>query len=103
MRKKLTFAIKTSLPKKNYGNKVDKKLQSVINHEKINAIARTVCWQQRKRNLSAMHLLGLLLGGQTNYQRSLTEMSQDLLDEGVVISKQSLDERLNEKASNSLI
>ena len=75
-------------------------MQSVINHEKINAIARTVCWQQRKRNLSAMHLLGLLLGGQTNYQRSLTEMSQDLLDEGVVISKQSLDERLNEKASN---
>jgi len=45
-----------------------------------------------------MDLLGLMLGGQANYQRSLTEMCQDLLEQDVVMGKQALDERLNEKA-----
>lgn len=79
--------------------KFDKKLREALNEDRINTIAKEVGWQQRKRCFKAMDLLGLMLGGQTNYQRSLTEMCQELSEQGVILTKQSLNDRFNKKST----
>ena len=57
----------------------------------------------RNRKFSAMALLSIMVFGESrNYQVSLTEKCQHLLDMGIKITKQALDKRLNDQAARFL-
>ena len=89
---------KTHFKKKLF--KDDKKLRVCFSAEQLNLMASTAELIKRDRKFTLWALISVMVFGKDkSYQVSLTEKCQHLFDLGIIITKQGLDKRLNNKAA----